>query len=67
MGKKELEDEKVSVVIPCYNEEENVIRGAVQLFFLGFMGEYIMSMNRRIMNRPLVAEEEKINFEDAKG
>ncbi len=41
--------------------------GAVQLFFLGFMGEYIMSMNRRIMNRPLVVEEERINFEDEKG
>ncbi len=40
--------------------------GAVQLFFLGFMGEYIMSMNRRIMNRPLVVEEERINFEDEK-
>ncbi len=38
--------------------------GAVQLFFLGFLGEYIMSMNRRIMNRPLVVEEERINFID---
>lgn len=37
--------------------------GAVQLFFLGFLGEYIMSINRRIMNRPLVIEEERINFE----
>lgn len=34
---------------------------AVQLFFLGFMGEYILSMNQRIMNRPLVVEEERIN------
>lgn len=39
--------------------------GAIQLFFLGFMGEYILSMNQRIMNRPLVIEEERINFEDA--
>lgn len=38
--------------------------GAVQLIFLGFMGEYIMSMNKRIMNRPLVVEEERINFEE---
>ena len=32
--------------------------------FLGFLGEYIMSMNARIMNRPLVVEEERINFDD---
>lgn len=38
--------------------------GSVQLFFLGFMGEYILSMNQRIMNRPLVVEEERINFEE---
>lgn len=36
--------------------------GAVQLFFLGFMGEYILAINRRVMNRPLVVEEERINF-----
>lgn len=36
--------------------------GALQLFFIGFLGEYIMSMNNRIMNRPLVIEEERINF-----
>ena len=38
--------------------------GAIQLFSIGFMGEYIMSMNKRIMNRPLVVEEERINFEE---
>lgn len=37
--------------------------GAVQLIFLGLLGEYILSMNARIMNRPLVIEEERINFE----
>ncbi len=36
--------------------------GSVQLFFLGFLGEYIMSINQRVMNRPLVVEEERINF-----
>lgn len=36
--------------------------GAVQLFFIGFIGEYIMSINKRVMNRPLVIEEERINF-----
>jgi hypothetical protein len=38
--------------------------GGLILFFIGFIGEYIMSMNARIMNRPLVIEEERINFED---
>lgn len=37
--------------------------GGVQLAFLGFLGEYVMSMNTRIMNRPLVVEEKRINFE----
>lgn len=36
--------------------------GAVQLVFLGLIGEYILSMNKRIMNRPLVIERERINF-----
>ena len=36
--------------------------GGVQLAFLGFLGEYIMAMNTRIMNRPLVVEEKRINF-----
>lgn len=38
--------------------------GAVQLVFLGIIGEYILSMNQRIMNRPLVVEQERINFDD---
>ena len=37
--------------------------GGIQLFFIGLLGEYIISMNRRIMNRPLVIEEERINFD----
>lgn len=36
--------------------------GAVQLFFLGLLGEYVLSINQRIMNRPLVIEEERIGF-----
>lgn len=36
--------------------------GGVQLFFIGLLGEYIMSMNARVINRPLVIEEERINF-----
>ena len=38
--------------------------GGVQLFFIGLLGEYIMSMNTRIMNRPLVIEEERLNFDE---
>lgn len=37
--------------------------GGVQLFFVGLLGEYIMSMNVRIIHRPLVIEEDRINFE----
>lgn len=40
--------------------------GAIQLFFIGFIGEYIMSINQRVMKRPLVIEEERINFTDIK-
>lgn len=36
--------------------------GSLQLFFIGFIGEYVMSINTRLMNRPLVIEEERINF-----
>ncbi len=39
--------------------------GGVQLAFLGFLGEYIMAVNARIMNRPLVVEEERLNFDGA--
>lgn len=38
--------------------------GSLQLFFIGLMGEYILSMNKRLMNRPLVVEEERINFDE---
>lgn len=38
--------------------------GGIQLFFIGLLGEYIMSMNTRIINRPLVIEEERLNFDD---
>lgn len=36
--------------------------GAVQLLFLGIIGEYILNINIRAMNRPLVVEERRINF-----
>lgn len=37
--------------------------GSIQLFFIGFLGEYVLSINKRIMKRPLVIEEERINFD----
>lgn len=37
---------------------------AIELLFIGFVGEYVMSINTRIMNRPLVIEEERINFDN---
>lgn len=36
--------------------------GSVQLFFIGLLGEYILNINTRSMNRPLVVEEKRINF-----
>lgn len=38
---------------------------AVQLFFIGLLGEYVISINTRVMKRPLVIEEERINFNDS--
>ena len=40
--------------------------GAVQLFFMGILGEYILSINTRTMHRPLVVVGEKINFDEDK-
>ncbi len=39
--------------------------GSIQIFFIGLLGEYILSINQRVMKRPLVVEEERINFGDA--
>lgn len=40
--------------------------GSVQIFFVGLVGEYVLSINQRIMKRPLVIEAERINFETEK-
>jgi glycosyltransferase involved in cell wall biosynthesis len=37
---------------------------SVQLFFLGILGEYIGSIYTQVRNRPLVVEQERINFTD---
>lgn len=39
------------------------IIGSLQLFFIGFVGEYIVNINTRVMNRPLVVEAQRINFD----
>ena len=36
--------------------------GSVQLFFIGLVGEYVLNINARVMHRPLVVEEKRINF-----
>ena len=38
--------------------------GAMQLFFIGIMGEYILTINARTMHRPLVIEERRLNFDE---
>ena len=42
------------------------LTSSLQLFFIGLLGEYILSMNKRLMNRPLVVEEERLNFKPEK-
>lgn len=37
--------------------------GSVQLFFLGFLGEYVGSIHTQVRNLPLVVELERVNFE----
>ena len=36
--------------------------GSIQLFFIGLLGEYILNINSRVIRRPLVVEQERINF-----
>ena len=36
--------------------------GGVQLFFIGLLGEYVLAINSRVLDRPLVVEEERLNF-----
>ena len=37
--------------------------GAIQLFFIGVLGEYMLSVNIRTMKKPRVVVDEKINFQ----
>lgn len=40
------------------------VLGSIQLFFIGLLGEYILNINTRVIHRPLVVEEKRINFDD---
>lgn len=40
------------------------VLGSLQLFFIGLLGEYILNINTRVINRPVVVEEKRINFEE---
>lgn len=40
------------------------IIGGVQLFFIGLIGEYILNINTRVIHRPIVVEEKRINFDE---
>lgn len=37
--------------------------GGVQLLFIGLLGEYILNINTRVIHRPIVVEEKRINFD----
>lgn len=39
------------------------VLGSIQLFFIGLLGEYVLNINSKIMKRPLVVEEKRINFD----
>ena len=39
--------------------------GSIQLFFIGLVGEYILNINTRVIHRPLVVEEKRLNFDEA--
>lgn len=38
---------------------------AVQLVFIGIVGEYVGAIHTQVLHRPLVVEKERINFDDA--
>lgn len=37
--------------------------GGIQLFFIGLIGEYVLNINKRVIHRPIVVEERRINFD----
>ena len=39
--------------------------GGIQIFFIGLIGEYILNINTRVIHRPVVVEERRLNFDEA--
>jgi glycosyltransferase involved in cell wall biosynthesis len=37
---------------------------AIQMFFIGILGEYVGAIHTQVLRRPLVIEKERINFDD---
>lgn len=37
---------------------------SILLFFIGILGEYVVSIHTQVQNRPLVFEKERVNFDD---
>jgi glycosyltransferase involved in cell wall biosynthesis len=37
---------------------------SVQLFFIGLLGEYVATIHTQVMKRPLVVEQERVNFDE---
>ena len=37
---------------------------SLNMFFIGMVGEYVMAINKRSLKRPLVIEEERLNFDE---
>lgn len=40
------------------------VLGGIQIFFIGLLGEYVLNINSRMMKRPLVIEERRLNFDE---
>ena len=40
------------------------LMGAMQMIFIGLVGEYILNINTRVIHRPVVVEERRINWDD---
>lgn len=41
--------------------------GSVQIFFIGLIGEYVASIHTQVLRRPLVVEQERVNFAPESG
>lgn len=42
----------------------SLVLGGILLFFVGLLGEYILNINIRVINRPLVIEEKRLGFDN---